>query len=59
MSNGLSDMGVRVSDKELKRFLREFDSDGNMSLDLDEFKAMAPRVFFDARMYPYTEFTLV
>ena len=26
---------------------------------LDDFKAMTPRVFFDVRMYPYTEFTLV
>ena len=50
MSNGLAEMGVSVSDKELKKFLQDFDSDGNMLLDRDEFKEMTKAVLRDCKV---------
>ena len=43
-------MGVSVSDRELKKFLGEFDSDGNMLLDPEEFKAMMKAVLRDCKV---------
>ena len=50
MSTGLAEMGVSVSDKELKKFLQDFDSDGNMLLDRDEFKEMIKAVLRDCKV---------
>ena len=50
MSDGLARMGVNVSKRELKKLLAEFDSDGNLQLDMDEFKGMVKNLLHECKV---------
>lgn len=50
MSEGLYNMGVNVSKRDLKKLLSGFDSNGDLVLDMEKFKGMAKKLMLECKV---------
>ena len=51
MSEGLYNMGVNVSKKDLRKLLSGFDSNGDLVLDMEEFKGMVKKLMLECKVH--------
>ena len=51
MSEGLHNMGVNVSKRDLKKLLSDFNSDGELVLDMENFKGMVKKLMLECKVH--------